>query len=172
MSHLLDVEGSNLSKYKIIKHGSDVEQLTLNGWTDLTGSTISFKPSSNANYVIYEYNFYIERDTDTSGSMDNVYIGLKLLQSTDGGSSWSDYGNNTHACYGAYHYSIYQSGLCTYKVCLTSWGNSERYFKLQGDRQHVSYYHRLHTISDFIKEDGSTEDRCYRPIVSCYQVTH
>ena len=170
MSHLLDVEGSNLSKYKIIKHGSDVEQLTLSSWTDLAGSTISFKPSSNSNYVIYEYNFYME--SENAGSNTNVFIGLNLLYSTDGGSSWSDYENNTYASYGAVHYIIKQSGLFTYKVCLTSWGNSERYLKLQGNRSYPSYYHRLHTISDFIKEDGTTEDRCYRPIVSCYQVTH
>ena len=169
MSHYLDIEGSNfMSDYKVIRHSSNVSQSSVgtSSWTDMTGSEISYIPSPGSTYVIYEYSFHLGR----SGSDNDIYMGTNFSYSTDDGSSWNDYDNNTRVVIGSISDKIRRRGPHIIKLCLDNWGNSERLLKMQCKRYSNSYNFLLHQLTEHFSE-GDDDTSYYRPIVSCYSIT-
>ena len=80
---------------------------------DVTYSEIDYVPASFADYVEYQYTFYFAKDDSNA-----VNIIVKLLYSDDGGSSWTDWGENTQVFIGSISGNPRSRGLCTVKFFL------------------------------------------------------
>ena len=168
MSHLFQEKSNNyFMNYKLIQNQETTQDIDWTSWSDLTGSVISYVPSANSDYVIYEYGFFIAKKID-----DVVNIGCKLLYSDDGGLNWSEYGSNTHTAFGSIHTTIQETTIRSVKLCLDSWGNSEKKLKLQGKPfNYGGADATLHKLSAFYDNSGLvSSDRYIKPYVSCYSV--
>ena len=141
---------------------------------DVTYSEIDYVPASFADYVEYTYAFYFAKDG--SGSSNTVNIILKLLYSDDGGSSWTDWGENTQAFIGSTTSNTRSRGICTIKFFLetaasgsrSAWlGN--RKLKLWGKKQSGDV--RLHQLVEFRGDSGNvSSNNFYYPTVQCKSI--
>ena len=166
MSHLTEEQNNNfMLGYKVLQHSQTQQDLTSTTvWTDLLGSEISYTPSEGADFVIYEYVFHRSKKNSNT-----VNIKCKLLYSDDDGSTWNDYGNNTNTMFGSTLTNVRARSLTTLRLCLTSWGTSERKLKVQGLVHNGDI--RLHKVWQFYDSSGATtSDRYVKPYVLCYSV--
>lgn len=165
MSHLTEEQNNNfMLNYKVLQHSQTTQTLdSTNSWTDLSGSEISYTPSIGADYVIYEYVFNRGKWTQNT-----INIKCKLLYSDDDGSTWNDYGNNTNTMFGSTQSYVRSRGLTTLKLCLDSWGNSNKKLKVAGLVHNGNI--QLHELSNFYDENGTTNTRYVKPYVLCYSV--
>jgi len=141
---------------------------------DITYSEISYVPSTFADYVEYQYAFYFGKD-GTSGN-NTINIIAKLLYSDDGGSSWTDWGENTQVFIGSDASNTRSRGICTIKFFLetaasgsrSAWvGN--RKLKLWGKRQSGDV--RLHQLMEFRGDSGNvSSNNFYYPSVQCKSI--
>ena len=167
MSSYIDTSNNNFSSnYKIIKHESDVIQNSLSSMTDMVGSEISYTPDAGVTFIVYEYSFSMAKYS--TNNRNNIV--LKLLHSSDG-NTWSNYLNNTTVAFGSTDINVRRRGLCNVKLLLSSWGNTEKYLKLQGTRFNSSSDAQFHKLTDFLDAGGSAGNRYVRPVVSCYSIT-
>ena len=140
-------------------------------WEDADYSTISYYPSTFSKYVIYDFSVSVRRSTRT-----NAYF--KLQYSDDGGSSWSDWGDNTQIFMGSRTSNPRIGGTCDVKFCLKvdssgsrpKW-DKERILKLQVRRASGTSLD-LHRLNEFRSGGAAVSgDHFYSPTVICYSIS-
>ena len=159
---------------KLLKDTTPAIQNTFDHTTfvDISGSQITYLPSQDAAFVIYEYIYF---QTNNSYPASNT-LRFKLLQSSDG-NSWTDYGGKTEVVIGRGNF--YNHGFVSkVKFCLdaTSW-TALKYLKLQA--RHNSQYTtsgnyvndvRLHQLRDAHTPSSAAGPYYYNSTVSCESV--
>lgn len=142
-------------------------------YIDLTYSEIEYNPAPFANYVEYSYMAFLSKDG--SGS-NTVNLQCKLLYSDDGGSSWSDWGDNTEIFIGSTTSNIRNRCLFNAKFFLeteasggrAAW-KSNRKLKLWGKIRSGDV--RLHQLIDFNDSTGTVSGpHYYYPTVKCSSI--
>ena len=156
MSYSLDTrEGNFESKHKSLRiSDSNLSQVTsASTFNFVSGSEISYLPDAGSDYVVYETSFYMAIDNYDS------FAQVKLTESSDGGQNFTDV-PNSGAAWGSGDSTPEQ--LCSYKILLDSWSNTEKIFRLEakGIGSLTCYLHRV--------VNGSLY---YNPVTSCYSIT-
>lgn len=182
MSHYVNVDKKHISGYKIIKYGSDSVQTISsygNDWDDLYGGQLEFSPQ-NADFVIFEYNFWAHTSLDSYPNNDELSLELRLVYSEDEGSSWTDFAGNPSSNIAVDNHVYFgqddrfkQGNVKHAKFCIPGWGYNKRLLKVQGQKSGTSMGDAvLHRITTFINFGGTTESNLnfYRPTASCYGI--
>ena len=158
MSYSLDTrEGNFESKHKSLRiSDANLTQVTSpSTFNFVSGSEISYLPVAGSDYVVYETSFYMAVD------YYDCFIHAKLTESSDGGQNFTDV-SNSGASWGSRDTDLIPQQLCSYKILLDSWSNTEKIFRLeaQGVGSLSCYLHRV--------VNGSLY---YNPVTSCYSIT-
>ena len=158
MSYSLDTrEGNFESKHKSLRISDSNLSQTVNASTFnfVSGSEIAYLPVEGSDYVVYETSFYM------AALSYECFVHVKLTESSDGGQNFSDVANSD-ASWGSRDTSMIPEQLCSYKILLDSWANTEKIFRLeaQGVGSLSCYLHRV--------VNGSLH---YNPVTTCYSIT-
>lgn len=163
---------SNCTNFQFSQTNSDSYQDITTTWADVSGSSIAYTPTSNSDFVIYEFTFLQSQHPDDS-SDDHMVAYYKFLYSDDNGSSWSELSNSRHFIGAASGSNLRIRGMFTIKQCVAYWSNNQRLFKLQVKKPSNTYTSSLHINAGFYDNTATMyTDRYIRPIVSCISVTN
>jgi len=169
MSHNINI--SNITDYSFLQPASDSSQGVTTAWVDVSGSQITYTPTENSDFIIYEFCFLQSQDPSES-STNYMVAYYKFLYSDNNGSTWSELSNSRNFIGGLDPSLIRIRGLYNIKHCIPYWSNSARIFKLQVKKPSNTYATTLHINAGFYDDTGLlSDDRYIRPIVSCYSVT-
>ena len=169
------VNNTFYEKEEIIQEVSPSIQNNFNtsSYIDVTYSEIEYTPAPFSDYVEYSYLAFLSKDG--SGS-NTVNLQCKLLYSDDGGSSWTDWGDNTEIFVGSDTSNIRGRGLFNVKFFLetessgsrAAW-KSSRKLKLWGKIRSGDV--RLHQLIDFRDSTGTVSGtHYYFPTVKCVSI--
>ena len=140
----------------------------------VTYSEIDYVPARFSDYVEYQYTFYFSKDGSSGSNAINIIV--KLLYSDDGGSSWTDWGENTQVFIGSISGNPRSRGLCTVRFFLetaasgsrSAW-TGNRKLKLWGKKQSGDV--RLHKLIEFRGDSGNISgNNVYYPTVQCKSI--
>ena len=147
------------------------QELDWQSYDFATASEISYMPSSNASFVIYQYTVHLFRGNTYSSKFHAMF---KLQYSDDGGSSWSDWGDNTvifiHEIGGVL--DVRSAVDIKFAISTSGWNNVKN-LRLVAKQLSSSTDTNLHapgSTSDKFRGDSSYESQRYFPSVSCYSV--
>ncbi len=157
--------------FKILTDRNITVQTLSTAYAFATASEISYMPSSNASFVIYQYTVHMFRGSIYT---DKFHATFKLQYSDDGGSSWSDWGDNTvifiHEVGG--DLDIRSAVDIKFAISTSGWNNVKalRLIAKQDQTSTDTALHAPGTTSQKFYGDSSYESQRYFPSVSCYSV--
>lgn len=143
-------------------------------FTSINYTTIKYKPlryldGSIASKVIYSSSFLVNAN---SGSADSGAT-FRLVYSTDGGLSWSAWGDNTKFHFGSWEYAQIRGTTLDINFCLdtTNW-TQDRLLKLEGECWaapgfSVELHHNVHFYDSTGLVTGTSR---YLPKVLCRSI--
>ena len=129
----------------------------------LEGSTITYTPYENSDYVVYEYDFQLSFDTSSTTHNDSYFLNGRMQEYN--GSSWVDI-NNTGFCF--YSDSDYKATPVAYRMILDSWSGSKQIrLALKALTHQVTIGYRVHNAY-YAESDDLT--RKSQAVLSIYSV--
>ena len=123
MSYFLETrEPGYFSKFKGVKlDNTTLSQSIGSDYTFCSGSEISYIPDDNADYVVYEYCFFVD-------SYNTFYT--RLVYSDDGGETFSELAGN-RSRFNSAETNLQFETSCNLRYLIDSWGSSERIFRVE-----------------------------------------
>ena len=143
-------------------------------FTSINYTTVRYKPlryidGSFADKVIYSSSFLVNANSSTNDSGAT----FRLVYSTDNGSTWSAWGDNTKFNFGSWEQAQLRGTTLDINFCLdtTNW-SEERLLKLEGECWgpagfQVQLHHNVHFYDNNGLVTGTSR---YLPKVSCRSI--
>ena len=158
--------------FKILTDRNITIQTLETSYAFATASEISYKPSVNASFVIYQYTVHMFKGTITYDELNATY---KLQYSDDSGENWSDWGDNTEVFVHSSGTVLDIRSVVDVKFAISASGwNDVKNLRLvaKEDSGANTSLHVTGTSSDeFYNENSDGIDfQRYFPSVSCYSV--
>ena len=148
-------------------------------FTPITYTQIEYQPytyvdGSTAEFVIYNASFLIHADVPVSPTVDSDSGStFRLVYSTDGGSTWTAWGDNTMVNFGSYQYGQIRGTTYEVNFCLETTGwTAPRLLRLEGlcwssGGMSIQLHHNL----NFYDQNGlATGNSIYQPTVICRSI--
>jgi len=166
MSYLINNEGK-ITNVKYSQVSSISQQQSTSAWVDVTGSSVSYTPTVGSDYVLYECTLYL------GANSGDVYGKFQIYYSDDNGSNWSAPSNSAIAI-GSDQFDLNLVGLFTLTHLISTWGSTERLFKLQFRRGGGSSTEcDLHQLPSFRGVGGvDSTTNYYKPVIMCSSITN
>jgi len=146
------------------------EQVATTSWADVTYSSITYTPTKDSQYVLYEFHTYM----GVPFTNDNECKGyFKFLYSDNSGSTWSEL-SNSRTFYGSNFNdsnTMKLRGSVTITQLIPYWNNTARQFKLQV-MTFTDFHFGLHRLSNFYGPSGAVTPNSHfaRPFVMCASI--
>jgi len=158
MSYFLETrEPGYFSKFKGVKLDSTTLSQSIGGtYFFCSGSEISYTPDVNADYVVYEYSFFVD-STNT--------ISTRLVYSDDGGTTFTELTGNRSA-FNSGETNLTFESTCNLRFLIDSWGSTERILRVEASGNSGT----IHKTTTFIRE-SSSETKYFIPTAACYSIT-
>lgn len=172
MAHLhINGVTERLTNVSIVQASTPVsEQLATTSWADVTHSSITYTPTEDAQYVLYEFHTYMGVPFSNPTRVKGYF---KFLYSDDSGSTWSELANS-RTFFGSNFDSIYNMKMrgCTpITQLIPYWSNTARQFKLQV-MTFTDFNFGLHRLTNFYDDSGAVTPNSHfmRPFVMCTSI--
>lgn len=158
MSYFLETrEPGYFSKFKGVKlDNTTLSQSISTSYFFCSGSEISYVPDDKADYVVYEYCFFVD-------SFNTFYT--KLVYSDDGGVTFSDLAG-TSSGFNSAETNLQFETSCNLRYLIDSWGSTERIFRVEA----YGNGGNIHKTNTFIRDSGN-DTKYFVPTVACYSIT-
>lgn len=126
----------------------------------LEGSTITYTPYENSNYVVYEYDFQLSFETGTTS--DSFFLNGRMQEYN--GSAWVDI-SNTGFCF--YADNDYAAVPVAYRMILDSWSGAKQIrLALKGLTDQVTIGYRVHNAYYTTTTDTSRQSQAVLTVYS------
>ena len=141
-------------EYQVTTHSAkQTTSLSLNTYTTITGSEITFTPHSDATHVIYEIGFYAQVINKAA------FQHVKFEYSTDSGSSWAEFDVNLGKNFGPNSTDDYYRNIMYIKYIVPTWTGA-RQLRISSSSHQNGNQMEFHQITDWDGAGSVTNRFC------------